>query len=352
MNVKFLCTEQQQRYPALQTQDLVKALYQAEFGCGHLISDPERGKHWLMEEMAQCPLPLTGEAPSLAEPLGRFVRVHLQAAREQGLRAETIFALFELSARERTGDMSAFLSQLDMLEGLIAGGTLSLHLQDARAYLKEYRQAGCPAARHSPAFRDAYAPAYRVIRAEYARFLPLFAAIDRRMTEGRPVTVAIEGGSASGKSTLGELLVQIYGCTQMHMDDFFLQPHQRTPERFAEPGGNVDYERFLAEVLLPLRSRQPFSYRPFSCHTMTLGEPVSVVPERLCIVEGAYSMHPALAEEYDLSVFLQISPEEQADRILHRNGEKLLQRFLTEWIPLEQRYFDQCSVKQRCTLIL
>ena len=34
------------------------------------------------------------------------------------------------------------------------------------------------------------------------------------------------------------------------MDDFFLRPEQRRPERFAEPGGNVDRERFAAEVLV------------------------------------------------------------------------------------------------------
>ena len=32
------------------------------------------------------------------------------------------------------------------------------------------------------------------------------------------------------------------------MDDYFLQPYQRTEERLAEPGGNVDYERFKEEI--------------------------------------------------------------------------------------------------------
>ena len=136
------------------------------------------------------------------------------------------------------------------------------------------------------------------------------------------------------------------------MDDFFLQPHQRTPERFSEPGGNVDYERFKKEVLLPLRSRKPFSYRPFSCSTMTLDEPVAVIPKRLCIVEGAYSMHPTLADDYDGSVFLQIQPELQAERILKRNGPVMQQRFLKEWIPLEKRYFDHCKVPEHCTLTI
>ena len=85
------------------------------------------------------------------------------------------------------------------------------------------------------------------------RYAPLFAELDRRLAGESPVRLAIEGGSASGKTTLGKILTERYGCTVFHMDDFFLRSEQRTAARFAEPGGNVDRERFLAEVLLPLR---------------------------------------------------------------------------------------------------
>ena len=42
------------------------------------------------------------------------------------------------------------------------------------------------------------------------------------------VVVAIEGGSASGKRTLAQRLAEQIDCNVFHMDDFFLQPHQRT----------------------------------------------------------------------------------------------------------------------------
>ena len=82
---------------------------------------------------------------------------------------------------------------------------------------------------------------------------PLLVRIDRLMAERERVLVAIDGGSASGKTTLGALLQSIYACPVFHMDDFFLRPEQRTPERYAQPGGNVDRERFWQEVLEPLR---------------------------------------------------------------------------------------------------
>ena len=354
MNEKLeaLCRQQVKRYPALEATDLVKALYQAEFGCGHLIQDAARAKAWLANEMAGCGLPASGTCPPLTESLGDFSRVHLLPAREMGISVDTLFALFALSARDKAGCMEDFTAQLDQLERMSEAGEVPVPAGAMREYLAEYRRQGCPAARHSAAFREAYAPAYRVIRSQYVPFLPLFAAIDRAMQDKRPVTVAIEGGSASGKSTLGALLAEVYGCTVFHMDDFFLQPHQRTPERFAQPGGNVDYERFLGEVLLPLRQREPFCYRPFSCRSMTLGEAVAVTPTALCIVEGAYSMHPALAAEYDLSAFLRIAPDTQAARILTRNGAEMQRRFLQEWIPLEEKYFSACHVEERCTMVI
>ena len=246
MDIKSFCLAQCSRYPALDIQDLVKALYQSEFGCGHLVADSQKGLAWLTEELAAC---RTSEnPPPLVEPLGdAFCRVHLQAAAACGLSAATLFRLFELSAAEPAGDMESFCRQLDMLENMAVSGELPLSASKAQSFLDDYRRAGCPATHHSEAFRRSYSPAYRVIRAEYARYLSLFAAIDR-MT-GAFVTVAIEGSSATGKSTLAALLSRIYNCNVFHMDDFFLQPHQRTPERFAQPGGNVDYERFRAQLL-------------------------------------------------------------------------------------------------------
>ena len=81
--------------------------------------------------------------------------------------------------------------------------------------------------------------------------------IDRRMKEKQKgaqfnpsqLLIAIDGMCGSGKTTLGQLLQSVYDCNLFHMDDFFLRPEQRTPERMAQVGGNVDYERFQKEIL-------------------------------------------------------------------------------------------------------
>ena len=105
--------------------------------------------------------------------------------------------------------------------------------------------------------------------------------IDMLLGEKDFVIVAIDGKCTSGKTTLASKLVELYDCNVFHMDDFFLRPEQRTPERFAEVGGNVDYERFQEEVLFPLRSGKAFSYRPFDCSTFTLAAPVTVTQKKV-----------------------------------------------------------------------
>lgn len=182
-------------------------------------------------------------------------------------------------------------------------------------------------------------------------FLPLFEKIDAKLQSGR-VILAIEGGSASGKTSLSKTLEEIYECTVFHMDDFFLRPEQRTPERFKEIGGNVDRERFLEEVLIPLKDGKPITYRPFDCTTFSLCPPIAVDLKKLIVIEGAYSMHKDLECFYDFSVFLSISPEIQKKRIEKRNTPLLAQRFFNEWIPLENTYFEKTDIKNRCDLTI
>ena len=165
------------------------------------------------------------------------------------------------------------------------------------------------------------------------------------------VIVAIDGKCTSGKTTLASKLAEIYDCNVFHMDDFFLRPEQRTPERFAEVGGNVDYERFHEEVLLPLKSGKAFSYRPFDCSTFTLAAPVTAAPKKLNIIEGTYSHHPYFGNPYDLKILLTVDEETQHKRILER-PVFLHRRFFEEWIPMENRYFEVFRISDQANLIL
>ena len=175
--------------------------------------------------------------------------------------------------------------------------------------------------------------------------------INMLLEEKNFVIVAIDGKCTSGKTTLASQLAEIYDCNVFHMDDFFLRPEQRTPERIAEVGGNEDYERFREEVLLPLNSGQAFSYRPFDCSTFTLAAPVTVAPKKLNVIEGTYSHHPNFGNPYDLKILLTVDEEIQRQRILERPAF-LHKRFFEEWIPMENRYFDGFAIPSEAGFII
>ena len=346
MPTKTAILDQCARYPALVPRDLLKFLHQSVFGPGHLVTDDAGGLAFLRAEVER-----SADVRGL-EPLdGPFVRCHLGLLRA-GLSPETLWRCFRLSAQVPAGSRADLEEKLADALDLAGEGLLPFSYEDLSAAVEAWRTDGFPAQRHSEAFRAAYAPAYRVLHKDHAWMLPLLTAIDRSLTSGRPILAAIEGGSASGKTTLAARLQRIYGCPVLHMDDFFLQPHQRTAERLNTPGGNVDHERFLEEVLLPCRAGQPIRYRPWDCRTQSLQDPVEVPPAPLTIVEGAYSCHPALRAHYDLTAFLSISPALQRRRIQTRNTPDFQERFFSTWIPLEQRYFDAFGIPAACDLTL
>lgn len=163
--------------------------------------------------------------------------------------------------------------------------------------------------------------------------------------------IAIDGRCAAGKTTLAKMICEQTNWNAVHMDDFFLRPEQRTAERLAEPGGNVDWERFREEILVPLESGcSAIKFRSLDCRTQRLSEPISVNVGDVCIIEGSYSCHPELRGFYGLRVFLTANPEEQMRRIILRNGAERAEQFAEKWIPLEEEYFAKCDVERFCEL--
>jgi len=186
------------------------------------------------------------------------------------------------------------------------------------------------------------------------RFAPAVAAVCKLVEEKEKerILIAIDGKCASGKSTLGLYLEEKFDANLIHMDDFFLQKHQRTPQRLAEVGGNVDYERFKEEVLEPLCDGQAIEYGIFDCSTLSIKERRSVEPKRITVVEGSYSQHSYFGNPYDLRIFTEIDYESQLQNIRERNGEQKLKDFIERWIPKEEAYFKQFSVKEKSDVVI
>lgn len=173
---------------------------------------------------------------------------------------------------------------------MISNKELPFSLNNAKLTLLKWKEDGYPAIHHSNTFNQLYHPSYRLIHKKYVPFLKLFKDIDNK----HPSIISIDGRCASGKTTLSNLLKQIYDCNVFKMDDFFLQPHQRTKERLESPGENVDHERFEQEVLIPLSKHEDIKLRKFNCSTLSIQSAHLIPYKSFNVIEGSYSMHSDL----------------------------------------------------------
>lgn len=329
-------------YPLMRPRDAVKLAYQSVFGPEHMISEPDAAMKRLSDEYAS----VCHENSFHTENLGRFSRVYIDCPLTDK-KLSLIGRMFIDSAASPKGDEAELAEKLDIIADLAKNGSLPFGYDEFSAFRAEYEKDGPKAVSHSDIYRNEYHPAYRLVDSKYIRLIPLIF----RLAERGKTILALDGRAASGKTTAAGLLAGLFDGGIVHLDDFFLPFDMRTPERLSEPGGNLDRERFLSEVI-PNVGRG-FSYRAFDCQTGGFRkEPRLVQDSGLLICEGAYALHPAFGKYYDLAVFSTITPEEQKSRILSRNGEKMWQNFRDRWIPMEEKYFDAFGIVGKCDLII
>ena len=162
--------------------------------------------------------------------------------------------------------------------------------------------------------------------------------LQRIRTQDHPL-ITIDGPCASGKTTLAKQLAEALPAAVVHTDDYVIPHALKTAERLAVPGGNCDAERLVREVVMPWKCRLPVRMRRYDCKTDRL-LPEEWLPEKdVLILEGSYCNLPAIRQESDLRIFLEISREEQQARLRQRETPESLRRFDERWIPLENAYF-------------
>jgi uridine kinase len=397
-------------HPGMTAQDGVKLCFQAAFGAEHILTDPAQARAALLAEFAQTP----SRKREVFEPISaEYSRCNLAAWKQLQLPPEWLFQIFFHSAPGNSVlDNSApgnsvpekgknaealFMEYLAIVTACADQGLLPFSGATWRKYLEEYLAGGVRPAHHSEAYRLKEQPAYRIVKREYEKLLPVLqklAAIRERVIQEQtiqeqamgekaaqkqtireraiqeqtiqkrdsqkeaiqkqagPKVIAIDGRAAAGKTTLAALLSQVLSAGVIPMDDFFLPAELRTAERLAERGGNVHYERFRAEVLPYLKRNESFSYRRFDCGIMDYSGTRLVQSSPWRIVEGSYSCHPAFGDYMDCRVFCDVSPDEQRERILKRNGLEMAEVFFTQWIPKEEQYFRTERVKEKADLII
>ena len=345
---------QMNQHPSIQPQDIVKMCYQATFGAEHLLADEDNAKKYFCEEY-------NGLQPAKDEPLYEMIsenvcRMNMRAWKASGMPAEWLFRMFlgtasvsalgqEQSLKNRAEKETLFW------ERIAVAADLMTQSEQWEVYISEYKKEGAHAVHHSAIYREHEAPAYRIVNQKYVKMLPILQAACALEKEGTKV-IAIEGRAASGKTTLAKALEEVLGVDTIHMDDFFVPPALRSEQRFAEPGNNIHYERYLEEVVPYVGQPDTFSYRIFDCSIMDYNgeQEIKSAPWRL--IEGAYSTHPKFGDYADLKVFFDIGKEEQMARIINRNGEAMAKMFKERWIPMEEAYYQAFNIKQNADIVI
>jgi len=336
--LRSLLAWHREHYPLWESRDAVKLIFQAMLGCGHLLGSAEQVAARIAGEMAS--LSPRADEP-LIEPAGpRYMRVNLRRAMHEGIRPEWLARMMIHSQPP----LATRAEAAEMVRTLLADEAsllLAQRLVEEPDWLPS----------HTPAYHSAYHPAYRIISRDWLCALQALCHVAQHWHKPR-MLILIDGPCGSGKSTLAARLHTVLDAAVVPMDDFFTPHGQKTPERLAMPGGNADWERVCSEFLTPWLQGKSVSYRPYDCQNDVFAPAVAVPASHVTILEGSYSMMPDIARHADVRLFLRISPKEQCERILQRNGETMLLMFQQRWIPLEQAYFSAFGLPDAACCVL
>ncbi len=338
-------------HPSMGPRDVVKLCYQATYGGEHILRDLAAAERYFNAEFERL-TPLAGELYEQISP--EICRVNMAVWKQRGLPGSWLFRLFCLSSERKKGSEEELAQRLQLAEDCFA--VLSFSREDWQAFLTEYRALGGGAVHHSSRYREAEAPAYRLLHTDLLPLLPLLESLQEHLCKKgaeAPTVIAVDGRAGAGKSSLAACLADLLApASTVYMDDFFLPPALRTEQRLAACGGNLHYERFAEEVLPYLRGVADFSYRCFDCSVMDYGELRRVQGAPIYLVEGSYSHHPYLGDYADLRVFVDVEPALQLERITARNGERMAELFKSRWIPMEEQYFRAFAVREAADIVL
>ena len=334
----------------LEPQDVIKFLYQSLYGPEHLIGPDERDAvfSYFLKEYDDAVPKDSALVTQLSE---RYSRIDIGTYKGLGLDPVHLFNMFYLSAGEPRNGKDAIKYCIDDIKRDFDGYGFTFSPAEFDDYCRSYIDSGMGAVHHSSSYRAIYGPSYRLIDSRYLPVLKVLSHIRGRKA-GNPYIIAVDGRCGSGKSTLSSDISAVTGASVIHMDDFYVPLKLRTRERYSVPGRNVHLERIKQEVIPLMTKGESFSYRLFDHSTMDIGDRTRNVPANdLYVVEGAYSQNPELGKYYDLSVFYDIDPELQLQRIAKRNPDKV-EDFKTRWIPLEEEYLKFYSIRDKVDIIL
>jgi len=167
--------------------------------------------------------------------------------------------------------------------------------------------------------------------------------VDEIRTTPTPVRiVGIDGCGGAGKTTFAQRLTTAANDNwpTIHTDDFAThdEPMQWWP-------------RMLNEVIEPLLQNQPTTFRPYDWVHRRPGEPTTITPSDVIVIEGVGATRAAWRDRLALRIWIDTDSDLRLRRGLERDGEELAE-FWREWRAAEGGYVNDEQPQQHADLVV
>ena len=165
-DVEGFINRQMQTYPKSRLLDIYKSCLQDYMGAEHLVSDRQRVKAYLDEELNT--ISLDDLMPWYYEPCGidsSYYRVSIRAIKESLVSEDLLLNAFIRSANsEKRPSVESWSERWHKIIGTIDQMKLDLpNYQEDKQFIDSVLYVGKYAISHSPDYREAYHPHYRIV---------------------------------------------------------------------------------------------------------------------------------------------------------------------------------------------
>ena len=165
-DIRGFVSRQMETYPESRLLDIYKSCFQDYMGAEHLVSDRQRVKAYLDEELQTTSLddlmPWYYESCGVN---GQYIRVSIRAIKENLITEDLLLDAFIRSANsEKRPSVESWRDEWHKIISTIDQMEIGLpRLGQDRAFIDSILTVGKYAISHSPEYREAYRPHYRIV---------------------------------------------------------------------------------------------------------------------------------------------------------------------------------------------
>ena len=165
--VRVMCEQIVEQYPAATLQDVYKTCYQDFFGAEHLMQDTATARKYLQYELNELRNEgINALGMPMREPTGfrhRFERINLALVLNGAMSEEELLRLFIEAAGKDNALHDRWADEWAEIEAIALEVQPTWQNEELQTLLRE-AAANNQAVRHSESFRNTYKPHYRIIR--------------------------------------------------------------------------------------------------------------------------------------------------------------------------------------------